>query len=47
VLLQDFLQRLSVCEVLVSTGINSVSAGLGSAMHTYQHLFTFSARQKV
>jgi hypothetical protein len=32
-----FLQRLSVCEVLVSAGIDSVSASLDGAMRTYRH----------
>jgi hypothetical protein len=35
---------LSVCEVLVSAGISSVSAGLGGAMRTYRHPYAFSAR---
>jgi hypothetical protein len=39
-----FSQRLSVCELLVSIGIDSVSAGLGGAMRTYRHPSTFSAR---
>jgi hypothetical protein len=38
-----FLQLLSVCEVLVSTGIGDVSAGFGSAVRTYRHLSVFSA----
>jgi hypothetical protein len=30
-----FSQSLPVCEVLVSAGIDNISAGLGGAMHTY------------
>jgi hypothetical protein len=38
-----FSHRLSVCEVLVSAGIGSVSAILGGAIRTYQHSPVFSA----
>jgi hypothetical protein len=38
-----FPQRLSVCEVLVSTGIGDVSASLGGAVRMYQHSSTFGA----
>jgi hypothetical protein len=38
-----FPQRLPVCEVLVSAGIGSVSAGLGGAMRTYRHSCAFGA----
>jgi hypothetical protein len=37
VLLQGFSQRLSVCEVSISAGIGSVSAGLGGAIRTHRH----------
>jgi hypothetical protein len=38
-----FLQCLSACEVLVSAGISSVSAGLGDATRTYRHSPAFGA----
>jgi hypothetical protein len=34
---------LSMCEVLVSAGISSVSASLGGAICMYRHLHTFGA----
>jgi hypothetical protein len=42
-LLQGFSQRLSACEVLVSTSVGGVSAGLSGAMRTYLHSSAFSA----
>jgi hypothetical protein len=38
-----FPQHLSVREVLVSAGIDDVSAGLGGAVHTYRHSSAFGA----
>jgi hypothetical protein len=38
-----FSQCFPVCEVLVSVGIDNVSAGLGGAMHTYRHSSAFNA----
>jgi hypothetical protein len=38
-----FSQRLSVCEVSVLAGINSVSAGLGGAIRMHQHSSAFGA----
>jgi hypothetical protein len=38
-----FSQRLSVCEVLISADIGSVSAGLGGTMRTYRHSSAFGA----
>jgi hypothetical protein len=35
--------ELSLCEVLVSAGVDNVSAGLNGAMRTYRHLFAFGA----
>jgi hypothetical protein len=43
ILLQCFLVALSLCEVLVSTGIGDVSAGLSGGMRTYRHLSAFGA----
>jgi hypothetical protein len=38
-----FSAKSSLCGVLVSAGIDDVSAGLGSAMRTYRHSHAFGA----
>jgi hypothetical protein len=38
---------LPVCKAFVSTDLNYILAGLGNAMHVYQHFLAFGHVQKV
>jgi hypothetical protein len=43
--LQGFSQRAT--SIFVSTDLNYILAGLGNAMHVYQHFLAFGHVQKV